>query len=447
MDMFKKIYNALIVIFILSLLYIGLIALGVIDISYTDKTSIYMLAIAVDILIMTFLFSRAANVIANRNARVVGYIATFVGLINLLLTALQLILEDASALYEISNVMSHITIFSFLIVMVYEIPQSNTAHGKFQNMTALIIAITAIFPYITGLKDFDSGSSLSGLTSLSSYNTNQFGLDKSNTDNVETLEKINTFLTFLSIGTFLINPMLRVHYIDKDYVALHEVDDVYSTATKYQANTQPDPYKNLSDKYKKDVMTQQPMTAPIPVPVPMQNPLPPPTISEITPSVVEDMPMEKVVNQQFKPEEIPEAIIPTIGGIPETETVAQIPAVNNEAITELTQTPEVNTEPVVETNTVEVAPQTPVSPNPLEIATQTQEPNPFEIATQTPVQQQAEPNSLEIATQTPVAEAQVEIVQPTPVDTTPTPIVDTTPTQEVVQPQEDNLLNIVKPTE
>ena len=395
MDIFKKIYNALIVIFILSLLYIGLIALGALDISYTDKTSIHMLAIAIDILIMTFLFSRAANVIANRNARVVGYIATFVGLINVLLTALQLILEDASSLYEISNVMSHITIFSFLIVMVYEIPQSNTAHGKFQNMTALIIAITAIFPYITGLKDFDSGSSLSGLTSLSSYSTNQFGLDKSNTDNVETLEKINTFLTFLSIGTFLINPMLRVHYIDKDYIALREVDDVYTTATKYQANTQPDPYKNLSDKYKKNIMPQQPMTAPIPVP--MQNPLPPPTISEITPSVVENMPMEKVVNQQFKPEEIPEAIIPTIGGLPEVE-----PAV---------QTPKVSTEPIAESTTPEIATQTPAQPNPLEIATQTP----------------------------------IEVVQPTQIETTPpTPVVDTQP--EVVQPQ-DNLLNIVKPTE
>ncbi len=432
MDMFKKIYNALIVIFILSLLYIGLIALGAIDISLTDKTSIYMLAIAIDIFLMTFLFSRAANVIANRNARVVGYIATFIGLINLLLTALQLILEDASALYEISNVMSHITIFSFLIVMVYEIPQSNTAHGKFQNMTALIIAITAIFPYITGLKDFNSSGGLSSLTSLTSYSTNQFGLDESNKDNVETLEKVNTVLTFLSIGTFLLNPMLRVHYIDKDYVALHEVDDVYETATKYQANTQPDPYKNLSDKYKKEVVPQQPMQGmpvPVPVPVPMQTPLPPPTIGELTPSVVEDIPREKVVNQQFKPEEIPEAIIPTIGGLPEAETVAQIPAVSNEPVVEATiQSP-------VEPNPLEVATQSPVEPNPLEVATQSPvEPNPLEIATQSPV----EPNPLEIATQ-----AQVE---PNPLEIAPTAPVDNMQ-QEVVQQQEDNLLNIVKPTE
>ena len=110
-------------------------------------------------------------------------------------------------------------------------------------------------------------------------------------DNVETLEKVNTILTFLSIGTFLINPMLRVHYIDKDYVALHEVDDIYDTVTKYQANTQPDPYKNLSDKYIKDVVQQQPMQGmAVPIPVAKPNPLPPPTIGELTPSVVEDIP-------------------------------------------------------------------------------------------------------------------------------------------------------------
>ena len=437
--------------FILSLLYIALIVLGAIDISITDKTSIYMLTIAVEILGMTFLFSRSANVISNRNARVVGYIATFVGLVNLLLTALQLILEDASSLYEISNFMSHITIFSFLIVMVYEIPQSNTAHGKFQNVTAFIIAITAIFPYVTGLKDFDSSSSLSGLTSLTSYSTNQFGLDQSKKDNVETLEKVNTILTFLSIGTFLINPMLRVHYIDKDYVALHEVDDVYDTATKYQANTQPDPYKNLSDKYKKDVVQQQPMQGmAVPIPVAMPNPLPPPTIGELTPSVVEDTPREKVVNQQFKPEEIPEAIIPTIGGLTEAETVAQIPAVSSEPV--VTNTPETSTtqnpleaaiQAPVEENPVAITPNTPVVdtptptvPNPLEAAIQAPEtpvaitPNAPVVDTPTPVA----PNPLEIATQAPTVEA--------PVSTTPN-----APQPEVVEPVEDNLLNIVKPTE
>ena len=412
MDMFKKIYNTLIVMFILSLLYIALIVLGAIDISLTDKTSMYMLAIAIDILGMTFLFSRSANVIANRNARIVGYIATFVGLVNLLLTALQLILEDASSLYEISNFMSHITIFLFLIVMVYEIPQSNTAHGKFQNMTAFIIAITAIFPYITGLKDFNSNISLKDLTSLTSYSTNQVGLDQSKKDNVEILEKVNTILTFLSIGTFLINPMLRVHYIDRDYVALHETDDIYNTAIKYQANTQPDPYQNLSDKYKKDVVQQQPIQT-------MAIPIPPPTIGELSPSVVEDIPREKVVNQQFKPEEIPEAIIPAIGGLPESETVTQIPAVSSKPI-------------VIDT------PQAPTAPNQLEIATQTPiEENNVAIIQNAPVVDTPIPtaqNPLEIATQAPISE-------------TPIAITPTTPQLEIVEPVEDNLLNIVKPTE
>ena len=120
MDIFKKIYNVLIFMFILALLYVGLISLGAIKININDETSIYMLAIAANIIAMTFIFSRSANVIANRNARVVGYIATFAGLINLLLTALQLILKDPSSIYELSNIMSQITIFSFLIVLVYK---------------------------------------------------------------------------------------------------------------------------------------------------------------------------------------------------------------------------------------------------------------------------------------------------------------------------------------
>ena len=209
--------------------------------------------------------------------------------------------------------------------------------------------------------------------------------------------------------------MLRVHYIDKDYIALHEVDDVYNTATKYQANTQPDPYKNLSDKYKKDVVQQQPMQGmAVPIPVAMPNPLPPPTIGELTPSVVEDAPREKVVNQQFKPEEIPEAIIPTIGGLTEAETVAQIPAVSNEPV--VANTP------------------TPVAPNPLEAAIQAPE-TPVEITPNTPV----------VDTPTPTVPNPLEAaIQDTE---TPIAITPTTPQPEAVEPVEDNLLNIVKPTE
>ena len=210
--------------------------------------------------------------------------------------------------------------------------------------------------------------------------------------------------------------MLRVHYIDKDYVALHEVDDIYDTVTKYQANTQPDPYKNLSDKYIKDVVQQQPMQGmAVPIPVAKPNPLPPPTIGELTPSVVEDIPKEKVVNQQFKPEEIPEAIIPTIGGLTDAETVAPIPTVSSEPV--VTNTPETST-----------------TQNPLEAAIQAPE-TPVAITPNTPVVDTPTPivpNPLEAATQAPE---------------TPVAITPPTPQPEVVEPVEDNLLNIVKPTE
>ena len=188
--------------------------------------------------------------------------------------------------------------------MVFEIPRANSAHGKFQIITAVIIGITAIFPYVTGLKKIDSNPL--------SLNTNNYELKEENKENKETLNNINTILTFISIGTFLINPMLRVFYIDKDYYALNEINDALTSARPYQENNQYNAnYENLSDKYKKDTQTS---TVTIPITPVNEVSLPPQTIVEPT---IQEMPQEKVINEQYRPDELPEAIIPSITGISE----------------------------------------------------------------------------------------------------------------------------------
>ena len=82
MDTFQKIYKALVVMLVLAIGVLCLKDLGIIDLSTkmtssgADTTGSIVLAIAIVFLIMSFIFSRAANVIANKNNRIVGYIVS-----------------------------------------------------------------------------------------------------------------------------------------------------------------------------------------------------------------------------------------------------------------------------------------------------------------------------------------------------------------------------------
>ena len=387
MDTFKKIYIALISMTLLSFLYYGLAITGVIKINLLDETSMYIFLTATYILIMSVIFSRAANVIANRKNRVVGYISTIVGLVNLLILAIYMISKN-DVINDIASVMTKINIYTLLMVLVFEIPQSNSAHGKFQKFVAGLITITCIFPYITGLKEITaSTTSISSLYNNSSssydgfdYNSyEEYEEDKKKT---ETLNKIENVLVLMSLAGFIVNPMLRVYYIDRDYTALQEMDDIFETVTKYSANTDPNPNKVLSDKYKPN-NTQQPQPQ-------YQQPVeqqmyqqPQQTMPAYAAPVIEDMPREKVVNQKFQQEVHPEAIIPTIDGLEEQTTNPLEAAIQ----------PEIQPEPQPTETVISNA------PNPLEEAIK-----PVEETTQ-PDQQPVEtvinnaPNPLEAAIQ------------------------------------------------
>lgn len=383
MDTFKKIYMALIGMTIISFIYFGLVITGVVNPNLADETQLYIFTTALYILIMSVIFSRAANVIANRRNRVVGYLSTVVGLVNLLLVALYMITHN-DIINNIATVMTKINIFTLLMVLVFEIPQANSMHGKFQKVVAVIIAITYLFPYITGLQDFMENSTSLTDSTYSGFGYNSYEEEDPDKKNKETLETIQNVLTLVSVAGFIINPMLRVYYIDKDYISLNEMDETFETVTKYQANTSPNPNKVLSDKYKKEEIPNQQQVQQPPQQQPQPMPMPQPAVTEFQP-IIEEMPREKVINQKFQEEVHPEAIIPTIDGL---DTLEEAPnpleaATQPEVVTEPVEKPVVENIPnpleaaiqPESTSTTETTPVVENVPNPLEAAIQQPETN------------------------------------------------------------------------
>lgn len=320
MDKFKNIYKAIIIMIIISLIVLCCYSLEFMTLG--DDTSQIVFAIAIMIFIMSILFSRAANVIANRNNTIVGFVATIIGLIVLLIFTCIIIFiytsKDITALLSIMKILPfiiYLTVYIFLLIAVFEIPQANSSHRKFQNILAIVITITFLLSF--GIKNNSSSPSLlsainmNGYSSDSSYYdspTNYYTEDKKEDEN-SALEKAYTIFTFISLGGFLINPMLRVYYIDKDYTSTEDIDKILENSVKYQANSSsPNPNKILDEKYKN----------------PEPTPTPKPQIETPTEPVVE-IPHEKVVNPNFKQEDLPEAIIPSIN-VEEPVTETQTPA-------------------------------------------------------------------------------------------------------------------------
>ena len=195
---------------------------------------------------------------------------------------------------------------------------------------------------------------------------------------------------YISLGALLINPMLRVRYSDEDYSNVDEIDQILTKPSTYQNASIPNPNAVLNQTYQNSIATgqQTQYTPPNVTPQPVQQ-VPVETVA--TPQV----PTEKVVNPNFKQEDIPEAIIPSLNF--------------EEPVVESTPAP-VETAPVVEPT------QTPVEAAPVVEPTQT----PVETA---PV---VEPTPAPVET-APVAEPTPAPVEAAPVaEPTPTPAVDTT---------------------
>lgn len=320
MNTFKKIYILIILLTILSLSYLCLISLDIININLADKTSLYIFVSAITISTMSLLLSRSANVIANRKNLITGYTSACIGLLNIILVIIFLITNN-EIISNIIQIMLYITIIFSLITLIFEVPQANSTHGKIQKLIATIIIITAIFPYASGLKKIDKFTF-----------DDFFKIEEKTNENTKTLIKIETVLIFLSISGFIINPMLRMYYIDRDYFTENQLKDDFNLSNKYQANTTPNPNKILSEKYRKNNNDNHQFNPQIQNNNNFNNNVndnkfvQPPTDS---PFFIEELPKEKVINQQFHPEEFKEVIIPGI-----TETNNQIETLNPEEKTE-----------------------------------------------------------------------------------------------------------------
>ena len=123
--------------------------------------------------------------------------------------------------------------------------------------------------------------------------------------------------------------MLRVYYIDRDYASMNDIDEIlYSSAKNNIYNTNPNPVKTIDPKYLNPTVAAQNQqtannaqiyqSAPAPAPQPVApQPQPEPVV---------ELPHEKVVNPNFKQENLPEAVIPTItAATPEPTATAETP--------------------------------------------------------------------------------------------------------------------------
>lgn len=423
MDTFQKIYKALVVMLVLSIGVLCLNDLGIIDLSTkmtsegADTTGSIVLAIAIVFVIMSFIFSRAANVIANKNNRVVGYIAVFISLIVLLLLAIVLIMGIETILKYIKYILIllKIVILVTLIVLVFEVPQANTGHGLFQKITAGIITITFIFAF------FINGNNKIDLSSIETVNidSSMEGITEEEEKKNTTNDKIQTVLTYLSLGCFLLNPMLRVYYLDQDYSEEHEIENIIKDASEnvgVGVGNNPNPNAVVSDTYKKPTIPDKPKEVPKPTTVVQP-------VEEIH---------EKVVNPNFKPSDLPDAIIPTISSeneMTEMPTIQEEPSVadNSQPIVNLEQAPTNEFVPPSIDNSQNIDTQGPT------LLEQMQQPI---IETQpvnnVPFQNELQPNLDNSQSVTPLEQVQ----QPVDVQTQP---IDNAPVQnEFIQPTIDN---------
>jgi len=297
---FKNIYKILIGLTIFSILVSCLDTFNVIDI--TTETGLIITSIATTFLGVCFVFSRNANVIANR-INGLGTLITIILFVYLLINTIQLLTKSTMPEF-ITVTMNILIILSTLLALIFEVPQANSSHATFQKL----VALSAIITCILGIVYYNS---YRGLFKSQTSNFYGYGYEtpagyQTKLESINTLEKVFTVSIYLTLGGFIINPMLRAYYIDKDYSSVNEIDELIANTNKYQVNnTTPNPNKLIDNKYirpQPQTMNQPQIQTPPITPVEFQQPV----------EVVADLPHEKVVNPNFKQEDLPEAIIPSI---------------------------------------------------------------------------------------------------------------------------------------
>lgn len=372
MDTFKKIYKAIVVMTIIAITILCLAHIGVLDLGLKetstgiDETGVYTLLIAISILLSSFVFSRAANVIANRKNTIIAYFTVFLTLIVLLFVAVVLIfkLNLDDTLLEMLKYIFIAILYLTIIIFIFEIPQSNSSHGHFQILAVSIITIAFILNMT--IKNDNKIEFSNNLENNTITSTNS---DEKEDNSI--LQKIKIVFNYLSIAVFIINPMIRVLYIDKDYNNEDSIDDIISNTQRVNLNNTTS--YNANEKYRQQVEAVKKKQQ-LNKSTPQNTNIP---VQEVH---------EKVINPNFKPEDIPEAIIPTINDAPPSilndnnnESTSNTQPSNERNVTppptvveQVSSANTINNEPAIQTNPIGqqlVANTTTPSPTPIDINT------------------------------------------------------------------------------
>lgn len=331
MNVLKNVYKVIMALTIIAILIPCLQLFGAIK--TTSETGSIVISISSILLVTSVFFSRNANIIANRKNNNIAWIVTSLLLIYVIISILPLIFKDFALPSAINLIINVIMIALAVIILIFEIPQANTSHGHFQKFIVVLVIITCALGYTVEKKSDDAKKEL--------YETYDYSAYKKEIEEIENINKFFYLSLYITVGAFLINPMLRVHYLDIDYSNAKEIDDIIINAANRQTTTVQNPNAVLQQTHKPEVPKTPVALAPVPI------------------EPVKEIPTEKVINPNFKQDDLPEAIIPSLNlngeqvtQTPEVTEIAPNPEVSASESVTLAPTPEVVTTQVPETQTV-----------------------------------------------------------------------------------------------
>ena len=325
MNAFKKIYLILILLTVFSFGVIALVDTG--NISIYGETGATLYSLAMSLLIGLAIMSRIGNIFGNRQNLFIGYLSAVVTLVYMILCIFEVVVIKSNSIEFVMNylkVLSFFTALEELIiinVLIFEIPYVNDTHKNIQYVIAGIITLMLIVSFVQ-----EKGTNfVSKYTSSDSYYSSMY-----DTDVDETSEDLQTIVGYSCIALFLINPMLRVFWIDKDY---YNARDIYEEEARPHQLTVNDMGKVHTNDSHLNQPQVDPNAAP-PVPVTSNNNNQGEMVEQtneprkIIPLQADDVIdpdvefTEPVINKNFKPTEVSDISIPSVDGannIPPTD--------------------------------------------------------------------------------------------------------------------------------
>jgi hypothetical protein len=317
MDTFKKIYLIAIILTIFSFGTLALVSTGNISIYGETGSIVYLLAAS--LLVGLFILSRIANIFGNRQNLFIGYLGAAITLVYMILLILYVGLaaaENYKAALELTKPMEFFSKLESLVllnVLVFEIPYVNSTHKKIQYVAAGILTILALIPILDDKADEINISSLGSGSTSSSYSS-YFKEEAS-----QTTKDIQTILSYTGLALIVINPMLRVFWIDKDYYNARDVYEEEHHQTQLTVNDTGKVITNQNQLNKPAVDPHAQPTLPVAAPV-EEKPKPRSFIPEDAVINQEEEVSEPVINENFKPTDLSQVLIPSVdGSIPTPE--------------------------------------------------------------------------------------------------------------------------------